>query len=91
MATPALALCTDITVPTTGEVIFITIVIVVIVDTEVVHVENVRVMAPGLGVHLSVYKVSKIYEYMITNIIIILLLLYKYYSILMFMHINDRH
>ena len=69
MATPALALCIDLTVPTTGEVIFITIATVATVNMEVVHVEHVRVMAPGRGVLPSVYKVSKIYEYMINNII----------------------
>ena len=50
MATPALALCTNLTVPTIGEVIFITIVTVAIVSTEVVPVEHVRVMVPGQGV-----------------------------------------
>ena len=49
MATPALALCTNLTVDTIEEVIFITIATVAIVSTEVVPVEHVRVMVPGRG------------------------------------------
>ena len=59
MATPVLALCIDLIVPTIGEVIFITIATVAIISMEVVHVEHVRGMAPGLGVLPSVYKVRK--------------------------------
>ena len=59
MATPALALCTNPTAPTIGEVIFTTIATGAILCMEVVHVEHVRRMAPGLGVFLHVpYEVS---------------------------------
>ena len=69
MATLALALCIDLTVPTIGEVIFITTATVAIVSMKVVPVEHVRVMVPGLGVLPSVYEVSKINECMVTNVI----------------------
>ena len=57
MATPVLALYIALTVPTIGEVIFITIVTVAILCMEVVPVEHVRVMVPGQGILPFVSKV----------------------------------
>ena len=57
MPTPALALCTNLTAPTIGEVIFITIATVAIVNMGVVPVEHVSGMVPGLGKHPFVSKV----------------------------------
>ena len=57
MATPALALCIKVTLPTIGpgvEMISITIVTVAIVGMEVVTLEHVGVILPGRGLLLFV-------------------------------------